>query len=49
VTVEFRDAPGGTRVELTHVGFPDDEEWRHHDDGWRDCLNRLEATLNQMV
>ena len=49
VTVDFRPAPEGTRVELTHAGFPDDEEWRHHDDGWRGCLQRLEAILNQMV
>jgi uncharacterized protein YndB with AHSA1/START domain len=49
VTVDFRDAPEGTRVELVHHGFPDRAEWRHHDDGWRGCLERLEAKLNQVV
>jgi uncharacterized protein YndB with AHSA1/START domain len=49
VTVDFRDAPEGTRVELIHIGFADDAEWRHHDDGWSGCFERLAAILNQMV
>ena len=49
VTVVFRDAADGTQVELTHVGFTDEAEWRHHDDGWSGCLDRLDAILNQVV
>jgi uncharacterized protein YndB with AHSA1/START domain len=49
VTVDFRDAPDGTRVELFHAGFPDEPERRHHDDGWNGCLDRLGTILNQMV
>jgi uncharacterized protein YndB with AHSA1/START domain len=45
VTVDFRAAPEGTRVELLHTGFTDEADRQHHDDGWRDCLQRL----NQLV
>ena len=46
VTIEFADAgDGATTLRLEHDGFPDDDEARSHEQGWRDCLDRLPAAL----
>ena len=46
VTVEFEPAsPGGTRLTLTHSGFPQDEDRDRHAGGWTACL----ANLNSFV
>ena len=41
VTVEFVEVDGGTRVELTHEGFPTAEARSGHEEGWTACLERL--------
>lgn len=46
VTVEFREADGGTEVVLTHERFPDVEARDNHAVGWESCLNRLEGMFS---
>ena len=41
VTVEFRDAEGGTEVILTHERLPDVETRDKHEHGWIGCLANL--------
>ena len=44
VTVEFEpEAPGRTRLTLTHSRFADDEVRDEHVQGWSGCLAKLEA------
>jgi len=42
VTVEFREAAGGTEVVLTHEFLPDEERREEHREGWTECLRNLE-------
>ncbi|HEY9483974.1 MAG TPA: SRPBCC domain-containing protein [Micromonosporaceae bacterium] len=41
VVVTFRAENSGTRVVLSHHGLPDDEQGRHHREGWQVYLDRL--------
>lgn len=41
VTVEFRDAAGGTEVTLTHERLADAESRDKHAHGWTGCLDKL--------
>jgi|HubBroStandDraft_5_1064220.scaffolds.fasta_scaffold201086_2 uncharacterized protein YndB with AHSA1/START domain len=41
VTVEFKQASGGTEVILTHGGFADAETVNKHEQGWNGCLDNL--------
>jgi uncharacterized protein YndB with AHSA1/START domain len=41
VTVEFKDADGGTELVLTHEGFTDAEAVAKHNEGWNGCLANL--------
>jgi len=45
VTVEFREAGGGTELLLTHERFPDKETCDHHGEGWKITLDSLETGL----
>lgn len=45
VTVELTEIEGGTELVLTHEGFPAAEARDGHAEGWRSCLDRLEAYL----
>jgi len=45
VTVEFREAAGGTEVILTHEFLPDEESREEHRSGWNGCLRNLERAL----
>lgn len=45
VTVEFKDAPGGTEVTLTHEGFRSAEVRGKHEHGWIGCLDNLGKAL----
>jgi uncharacterized protein YndB with AHSA1/START domain len=38
VTVSFDKQGDDTLVTLSHVGLPDDDYGRLHDDGWNQCL-----------
>jgi uncharacterized protein YndB with AHSA1/START domain len=45
VTVVFRDLGGSTEVVLTHERLPDECAVELHRDGWKGCLDRLEALV----
>ena len=45
VSVEFREAAGGTEVILTHEFLPDEEQREKHRGGWNGCLRNLERAL----
>jgi len=48
VTVEFKDADGGTEVILTHERLPDVEWWDKHQHGWIGCLENLAALFERI-
>ena len=45
VTVELAPYNGGTRLRLTHVGFPDEESRRRHNDAWPRVLGQLDERV----
>ena len=45
VTVELSDRGGRTELVLTHEGFPNTGARDEHDQGWRECLDRVAAIL----
>ncbi len=45
VTVELTEENGGTRLQLTHAGFPDDEICERHNKGWNASLDVLEKLV----
>ena len=45
VTVEFHPDGDGTRVVLTHSGFPDEREREMHGHGWAGCLDNLASRV----
>lgn len=47
VTVEFKDAPGGTEVTITHENFSTAESMSMHNRGWEGCLTSLENFLKK--
>lgn len=47
VTVEFREADGGTEVVLTHEGFATDQLRDEHQHGWTGCLGSLGAMFGE--
>jgi uncharacterized protein YndB with AHSA1/START domain len=47
VTVEFKDAPGGTEVTITHENFASAEVMNQHNRGWEGCLTSLENFLKK--
>jgi uncharacterized protein YndB with AHSA1/START domain len=48
VTVEFRDADGGTEVILTHERLPDAESRDKHQHGWISCLENLAGLFDRV-
>jgi uncharacterized protein YndB with AHSA1/START domain len=46
VTVEFKDAPDGTEVILTHTKFANQEMLEGHNKGWNGSLNKLERFIS---
>ena len=47
VTVEFKDAPEGTEVTITHENFSTAEIMSQHNRGWEGCLVSLENFLKK--
>ncbi|MEO8700966.1 MAG: SRPBCC domain-containing protein [Kofleriaceae bacterium] len=47
VTVTFEAHDGGTLVKIVHAGFPDDEEGRGQDMGWKWILGQLAETVQK--
>ena len=45
VTVELIEQNGGTLLQLTHVGFPNDEVREKHNFGWNVCFDNLEKRV----
>jgi uncharacterized protein YndB with AHSA1/START domain len=45
VTIELFEAPGGTRLELTHEQFESETSRDQHQHGWSGCLDCLEQAL----
>jgi uncharacterized protein YndB with AHSA1/START domain len=41
VTLQFRAAPGGTEMTLTHHGLGTSDNIESHDKGWQSALNKL--------
>jgi uncharacterized protein YndB with AHSA1/START domain len=48
VTVEFKEASGGTEVIITHEGFKETETRGRHEYGWNGCLDNL-AKITEAV
>ena len=47
ITVELTPRDAGTRLTLTHTGFPDDETRKGHEAAWPIALDHLEAALTK--
>ncbi len=45
VTIELTPSGSGTRLRLTHAGFPDEESRNAHDQGWTHVLEQLDKTF----
>jgi len=45
VTVELTPQGGGTRLKLTHAGFPDEETRSRHSEAWPSVLVQLDQRI----
>lgn len=45
--INFRSVNGGTEVDITQSGFPDEKSLMECQHGWRDCLGKLSQLLGR--
>ena len=45
VTVKLLPSNGGTQIELTHAGFPDEESRNRHQEAWPHVLAQLDQRM----
>jgi uncharacterized protein YndB with AHSA1/START domain len=49
VTVDLTPTANGTRLSLTHAGFPDEESRKQHDDAWPMVLAQLDEKMTMVA
>ena len=47
VTVELKDADGGTELRLTHANLPNEDSRDGHSRGWNSALDKLEKMFSR--
>jgi uncharacterized protein YndB with AHSA1/START domain len=49
VTVSLEESKRGTKVQLSHAGFPDEESRKRHSDAWPLVLEQLEQRMREAL